>query len=170
LPDKQRIIGKAPGGARDTLRKAVLGYVRWPVFFTGEAGSGKTCLALAMLDFYNGMYYTTARWCERVRDAETGRLQSRNGYSITRPEVWQDWERADIVVLDELGKRGIVSDHHYDTVQRCIDSREGQPAIFISNLSLKRLRAGYDDSMASRLGGGTVRTFKGDKRLDVQLA
>ena len=44
--------------------------------------------------------------------------------------------------MDELGSRSSrdkVSDHHYDTLKRAIDSREGQPAIWISNLSLEEL-------------------------------
>ena len=61
-----------------------------------------------------------------------------------------------MTVLDELGTRQQVSDFQYEVTKKAIDTREGRPAIVISNLSLTALAKVYDDRIAARLSEGTV--------------
>lgn len=164
LPDKVRRRDGIRPDIEKALQAIIAGNRPWPLVMVGEAGSGKTCAALVVIDTYGGLYYPVVHWCERVRDAEFGNLRTSNGYQITRYEVWKEWTEANIVVLDEIGSRMTVTDAHYEHVKRAIDTREGRPAIFISNLSLADLSTAYDDRIASRLSGGTVIELKGDRR------
>lgn len=126
----------------------------------GPAGVGKTCAALALVDVAGGWYYTVPELCEMFIDAQQGRLEK----STSR--IWGELEKSHLVAIDELGARDRVSDHHYDTIKRLLDKREGRPLVAISNLPLKRLAQLYDDRLASRLACGTVLTVEGaDLRL-----
>lgn len=164
LPDKRRHRGKIHDVIALPLRDCIAGDKPWPFVMAGEAGTGKSCAALVVVDTYGGLYYPVGDWCERVRDAEFGVLRYSSGYLVTRYEVWEEWKTASVVVLDEIGSRMNVTDAHYEWVKRAIDIREGRPAIFISNLSLKDLSETYDDRIASRLSGGTVVELTGDRR------
>lgn len=164
LPNKARRWAELSPGIAAELDACVAGDSPWPLVMVGCAGGGKTCAALLIVDGYGGLYYPVVNWCERVRDAEFEKLRTSNGYLITRHEVWKEWADASVVVLDEIGSRMVVTDSHYEWVKRAIDTREGRPAIFISNLSLKALGEAYDDRIASRLSGGTVVELAGDRR------
>jgi DNA replication protein DnaC len=153
--------------ARSVIRDVCTGVKPWPLTLWGGVGSGKSCAALCVLDrcIFSRRYYTVSEFCERARLADRGELE---GMSITG--FWDYWRNADITCLDELGSRSNrekVSDHHYDTVKRAIDTRHRQPAIWISNLSLEELAQVYDDRIASRLSEGTVVAMNGkDRRLN----
>jgi len=80
--------------------------------------------------------------------------------------IWEAVDRVALVVLDEVGTRGTVSDWHYETVKRVLDTREGKPLLVAGNLSLDALAQVYDDRVASRLVGGSVVHIGGpDRRL-----
>ena len=164
-PDKQRRLDKVDPGIRRQVKSVCEGDSRWPLVLLGSAGCGKSCIGLLLSDYYGHIYYTAAEWCSRVADATFGRLRSDSGYAIDTHEVWHEWADCRLAVLDELGTREKASEHHYETVKRCIDSRECKPAVFISNLDLGGIQEVYDDRISSRLAAGTVVTMSGDRRV-----
>lgn len=151
--------------ARNTIKAVIDGKRPWPITFIGGAGSGKTCAALCILDAYgSGKYHTVPEWCQRVADAMCGRLQHSSGYLCSTKELWESVDRANCFVLDELGARERVTDHHYEAVKGIIDRREGTPLVLASNLTLAELTAVYDDRIGSRLSAGTIIKMSGDRR------
>lgn len=167
-PDKERRLDKVDTDVRRQVNSVCSGESPWPLVLLGSAGCGKTCIGLLLADYYGHIYHTAADWCQRVADATFGRLRSESGYGISAHEVWHDWSDCRLAVLDELGTRERASEHHYETVKRCIDSRECKPAVFISNLDLCAIQEVYDDRISSRLAGGTVITMEGDRRVTGQ--
>lgn len=169
-PNKLRQLEGIDAKHRSAIRAVVEGKAPWPLLLTGEAGSGKTCAALCMIDAFGGWYLTVTQLTEMLIAAQQGRLQWSSGYARTVEEIWTAWERAHLTVLDELGGRK-VSDFHYETVKRCLDLREGRPAVFISNLDIDHLIGPelYDDRIASRLAGGSVIETTGDRRVEREL-
>lgn len=130
----------------------------WPLTLGGPAGSGKTCAGLVMLDIFGGEYWTTAAWCERVAAAKCERLYE-HGYKVYPQAVRERMEKANLVVLDELGLRPDPSQHEVDEVHYLIDKRYGLPLILISNYSPYDLGLRYGGQLTSRLEGGTVVEF-----------
>ena len=157
-------------GIEPTLRSTIQGVVNglrpWPLVLLGEAGSGKTCAGLCMIDAFGGWYITLPELCEMTISAQQGTLTWPSGYRRTTWEVWDAWHNAHLVILDEIGARDKVSDHHYETLKWAMDRREGCPAVFITNHeTFKELGGLYDDRIASRLSSGTPVWLKGDRRV-----
>lgn len=158
------------------VRDCVLGHLPWPLFFTGETGSGKTCAALCLLDSYGKWYWTFDEWATQVREARLRRLYSRgHGTSclITEREVWRGIEHRPhhapkLFVLDEIGLRP-PTDMQREVLSTTVDKREAMPTLYISNLGLTGVAETYDDRVASRLSQGTIVEFKGDLRVTAAL-
>lgn len=152
---------------RRYLRGLVLGELPWPLFLYGPAGVGKTCAALCLLDHAGGEYLTAAGLAAQLIEAQQGRLswshEGRSG-SLWPETLWGRWQRAPLMVLDELGARERVSDHHYEAVQRMLDERLDSPLVCISNLDGEGIARVYDDRILSRLAAGTVVHFQGKDR------
>ncbi len=165
MPDRERTVDKVAIDLRDVIRDLIQGRKPWPLFLHGEAGSGKTCAALALLDWAGGWYLELPELCRRLIDAQQDRLTWSTGAQRTERDLWAAWGQVSLAVLDEIGTRERISDHHYEVLKRAIDLREGCPAIFISNLSLDAVYDQYDDRIASRLASGTSFAAKGDRRL-----
>ena len=165
LTDKSRRGHLVDSILKDTFGQLVAARKRWPLFLTGDVGSGKTCAALCIIDSWGGWYLTVPGFLERLILAQKGGLTYSTGYARTLDELWRDVQHTNLLVLDELGGREKVSDHHYESVKRLMDVREGKPSVYISNLSLSELGKVYDDRIASRLVFGTTVTLKGDQRL-----
>lgn len=155
---------------RDSLRQLVLGQINWPLFIYGCAGTGKTCAALCLLDYCGGEYWTASSLCSALIESSQGRLfhqgeAGRDRYRVYPEQLWSTIRRSSLVVLDELGIRQ-VSDHHYESVKRVIDDRDGRPLITISNHGIAEIAQLYDDRVASRLAAGTIVQVLGrDQRL-----
>lgn len=150
------------------LTELAQGRCRWPLFLTGDVGSGKTCAALRMIDIYGGWYLTVPKLLDRLIRAQKRELEyfSPTCVRTVLPyEVWGEIRTMNLVVLDELGTRRDVSDHHYESVLRFLQEREGKPTIYISNLSVAQLGKLYDERVRSRLAFGTSVTLKGDRRM-----
>ena len=82
-------------------------------------------------------------------------------------DIWDAWRNAHLVVLDEVGARDKVSDHHRETIKYALDHRQGKPAVVISNhLTVTHFAGLYGDPIASRLASGTQAWLKGDRRVD----
>lgn len=165
MPTKPRTLDKIAADLRAVIHELVEGRKPWPLFLHGEAGSGKTCAALCLLDRAGGWYLELPELCRRVIDAQQNRLTWSTGCQRTECDLWTDWGEVGLAVLDEIGTRERVSDFHYEILKRAVDLREGRPAIFISNLSLDAVYDQYDDRIASRLAAGTRFAAKGDRRL-----
>lgn len=152
---------------RTAIRAAVLAETPWPLVVHGPAGCGKTCAALCVLDHAGGEYHTAAGLCETIIRAQQGRLEwshEGRGGMLWPEQFWRKLAAASLVVLDELGSRERVSDHHYECVKRVLDDRAGKPLIVLSNLGLEKIASLYDDRIASRLAAGTVVRMEGDDR------
>ena len=165
---------KQPERNRDGIEPALRGTIQdltnglrpWPLLLLGEAGSGKTCAALCMIDVFGGWYTSLPELCDLLITAQKGELAYSSGHRRFTEDVWSAWRNAHLVVLDEIGARDKVSDHHYETLKWAMDRREGQPAVFISNHEkLSELGHLYDDRIASRLSSGTPVWLKGDRRV-----
>ena len=164
-PTTERCIDGIEKGLREIIRAICNGERPWPLVFVGSAGGGKTCAALCLADHVLGAIYRTSQdLCFDANDAAFDRLQSSNGFRITLREYWRLWEQAPLAILDEVCTRGTVTDAVYDNVKLAIDTREGSPLVFISNLSLSQITQTFDDRISSRLSAGTVCLFSGDRR------
>ena len=144
----------------------------WPLFLHGEPGAGKSCAGLAVVDWCgDGIYITMSDFCKAIIDAQQpGRTPFCMSICRDRTEgdLWMEWGMANLCVLDEVGLRENVSDHHYETLTKALDLRNdaGKPLIVISNVDLQGIESIYDDRIASRLSSGTVVPVSGDRRLN----
>lgn len=152
---------------RQEIRKLVAGESPWPLLLDGKVGTGKTCAALCLLDYAGGEYYTVAGLCSTLIQSQQGRLEwshEGRGGTLWPEKLWAKLAAAPLVVLDELGCRDKPTDAHYEAVKTLIDERHGKPFVVISNLTLDRIEALYDDRVSSRLAAGTVFTLSGQDR------
>ena len=172
LPEKARDQARINPTLRAAIRRCLDGEAPWPLLVHGEAGSGKTCAGLLVVEAAGGSCYSTVpALCRMVADAQQGRLSTYSlgrGSNITVASVWADWHKANICCLDEIGCREKVSDHHCEVVKEAIDLRveNGRPLIAMTNFTLAELAAVYTDPIASRLGSGTIVATAGDRRLE----
>lgn len=168
-PRIARTVAGINPALRDALRALVAGNAPWPLFLGGAVGTGKTCSALCLLDYAGGEYHTVSGLCALLIRSQQGRLEWSNegrGGIVWPESLWNRLAIANLVVLDEIGCRGQVSDAHYETVKQLVDERHGKPFVAISNLELADLGRVYDDRLASRLAAGTVLHLAGqDQRL-----
>ena len=163
----ERVRGQIDPALRATIQELADGSVRWPLLLLGEAGSGKTCAALCMIDLFGGWYVTLPELCALVIRAQQGELSWSSGYRRFESDIWSAWRRARLVVVDEIGARTTVSDHHCETIKHALDIRQGKPAVFISNhLLVADLAKLYDDPISSRLASGTQVWLTGDRRVN----
>ena len=153
-----RAITQVHPKLRELLRAYIDGDVPWPLYLYGKPGTGKTCAALAFLDFVADptVYLTMAELMERINAAEfkADRLEQ-----VFRPIL-----EARCVVLDEIGARERVPDAHYEALKKILDGRQRRPLIVIGNLDLPGIAKVYDDRITSRLSCGCVREVGGPDR------
>jgi DNA replication protein DnaC len=155
---------------RAQIRACINGDKPMPIFFTGSVGTGKTCASLCLCDDYRSEYYAVRDWCRRLTDAMFDRLCT-DVYParlINESRCWKLIEQPDmLVVLDELGRRHTVSDHHNEAVLGVLDRRINLPLVVISNLNMGQIERLYDARIVSRLRAGTVVDFgTKDRRLE----
>lgn len=169
LPRLEREVAGIDRELLSVLMALTLGESRWPLFLNGPAGSGKTCAALWLLDHCrNGKYFTVTELTDALTAMMKGELRQlcdgQGHYRVYQADYWHRVGHASLVVLDEIGCREKVTDHHYEAVKRVLDVRQGLPLIVISNLDLAAVAKLYDDRIASRLAGGTVVTLRCEDR------
>jgi len=168
LLDNVRDFLKVDEELQSLLSDLAGGRKPWPLLLHGEAGSGKTCAGLAMLDIWGGRFTEFTKLCSDLRLAMQGELftpicQGTGGYRMYEADIWKPWTASNLTVLDDFGVRN-PTDFQYDTLLAAIKSRHAKPAIFISNMRLQDIERRFDDRIASRLGGGTVYGMSGDRR------
>lgn len=161
LPVRDRV----PVPVREAGNAVISNDGPWPFVMLGEAGAGKTCAALLMAAHVKTfVYFIRFRdWCDRLRWAKRGELQTSTGFKMTEPETWDEWRRAKLGVLDDIGARE-VTDHALEAMLGVLDRREGLPLVCTSNLTLEELGNLFDDRVASRLSAGTIVYLEGDQR------
>lgn len=167
MPIKARTWNEIDQRLRATLVSLCKGGLAWPLFLHGEPGSGKSCAGLDLVDRCgNGIYVTMKHLCEGLIDAHQGRIAFEMS-GVTESFLWGDWGLANLCVLDEVGLRDKITDHHYETLLKALDSRidAGRPLIVISNLGVEEIANVYDGRIGSRLASGTVVQVSGDRRL-----
>jgi len=169
LPEVSRQVDAITPTLRDALGLLVRGDAPWPLFVHGAVGTGKSCAALCLLDHTSGHYHTALGLAELLARSQQGRyteteLSSRETRVIWPELVWSWLSGTPLVVLDELGSRGHVTDHQYETVKRLIDCRHGKPLVCLSNLCLEELASLYDARVADRLAAGTKVHLTGPSR------
>lgn len=135
----------------------------WPLFLTGEAGSGKTCAALSLSDQCGyTAYYTLCQLCDCLIAAQQGQVLE--GYRSSDRVIWKRWSEVNLAILDEIGDFA-PSEFTSKVLKKAIDSRQGKPLILISNRSLAEIEMFYGDPTASRIQGGTELETHGDRRI-----
>jgi DNA replication protein DnaC len=167
LPEKDRSLAEIDPVLRRAIRDCVAGREPWPLVVLGPPGVGKTCAGLCLLDYAGGFYYQAPALAHEVIRAINGQVHTPAGRAVTAEQLWKEFARASLFVLDELGAKGNVNDWHYEQVKRLLDDREGQPTLVLSNMGFERLLVLYDDRVVSRLSAGTVVQLEGaDRRLN----
>lgn len=175
-PGKYRTRDEIPEEILATMRAVALGQQPWPLFMWGPAGVGKSCAALALLDYTAAPnhYWTVEGLCEHLIACDKGQVDTGGVHPMTvsRREYWKELNRSELVVLDELGTRTNVTDHHAEVVKRVLDIREGKPLIVISNLRVGEVEGVYADRIASRAAAGTIIDWShyDDRRLEHHMA
>ena len=133
LVNKRRKATEIPGELLEPLQACTQGLQPWPLFISGPAGVGKTCGALCLCDCVpNSLYWTSESFVRAVRAAESGESEIRGDggtFRLWPSEIFRQWHEATLAVLDELGARGTVTDHHYWSVKQAVDERQGKPTI-----------------------------------------
>src|SRR5262245_35047836 len=75
LPRQARELAAVNPGLLAAFEALAGGQADWPLFLHGQAGTGKTCAALALADHVQGSEYWTAQeLCEQLIEASFGRL------------------------------------------------------------------------------------------------
>ena len=169
-PEKARSRDEIEPELRGLINGLVTGKLNWPLMVYGGVGSGKTCAALALADAAGRgcLVQTLAELTETVAACGRGDHYDPSGLKMNAERWWGEWwSKAPLVVIDELGLRGVVTDFQYEVLKRALDLRHGQPAVYVSNLSPRDLAGVYDDRIVSRLCEGTVHKLTStDRRLN----
>jgi hypothetical protein len=154
-PAIERSMARVPELLREAFGRLAGGKAKWPLFITGPPGVGKTHGVLSFTDWVTGKCaYRTA---EGLGEAAFDRDD----------DEYKDLREAKLVVVDELGSPGALSDPHkreYRAVKKVADLRElymNRVAVFISNLTSLYLAKVYDDRLMDRLTCGTRIHLKG---------
>jgi hypothetical protein len=162
----------------EALNRLAIGNGSWPLLVIGPVGTGKTYSAVAALDRFGGVYHTASGLCEKLIVADqqgiawpdihlTGYDGGDNG--IWRSEhLWRHLLYHQLVVLDELGAKGIATPTQRGRIQELLDLREGRPVILISNVGTDGIQEIYGDRVLSRAMRGITIYLGGDDRRQVK--
>ena len=152
-----------------SLRRVFTDDGPWPVMLHGRAGSGKTSVALIILDRVAGRYENMRTLHGDYIRAMRGELRSGDRVmdrAIDEREFMSGLAQAQLLVVDEIGKRREATDAETDTLHQILEARAGRPTIYISNRPAYELMRVYDQAVSSRLCAGTVIEYGGsDRRL-----
>lgn len=169
------------------LRKCSAGEVRWPVFLTGDPGTGKSSAVLAFADWI--AYSAYFQFCDLIHAFR--QISTKGETMVTRWIQRGDWSdndqpgkiawfiekdtmgedeflkylsSVDLLVIDDLGTRGTASDFVYDSLLATMNLRVEKPLIVTSNLDIDGIANCFDGRITSRLSAGTRFVLKGQDR------
>ncbi len=102
------------------------------LIFLGNAGTGKTHLALGAIRECGGLYRLSPNICEELRRAKS--FTSKN----TEAEILEEYGSAKLLVVDEIG-RGVAAAEEQYALYQIINERYNRqkPTILVSNQSKK---------------------------------
>jgi hypothetical protein len=165
-PRTHRNPAKIPPDIRPDLRAACKGEKPWPVTISGPSGTGKTCAGLVVADFTTSSKWFT--WDQFVRDCRDATMEKlRIPYGTEERKVdwkffWGWLDRSQLLVLDDVGCRGKVSDEVYEVMKTLLDRREGRGLILTTNVDVDKFDEVFDARILDRLLAGTVIYTTGD--------
>lgn len=170
LPEMRRIpLHRFAQHIGDTVRRACLGEMPWPLTFLGRPGTGKTTVSLAMLDGCGGLRWTFEEWVAvkppPYNDWKTGGASQASCPTCDRR--YQTAGYRGFCVLDDIAQRDLGSTWgtHGATLQRCLDIRLNCPTLLISNReNLDEWEQLYGAAVKSRVEGGTMLEFADEHR------
>ncbi len=138
------------------------------LFFTGQAGCGKTflshCIAKALMDQRISVVYVTAKQLFDLFAEETFNRDKDANASLT-----QYIFESDLLIIDDLGTE-VSNSFTNSSFFSCVNERlvKGKGTIISTNLSLANIRDKYSDRIYSRiLGNYTCFSFYGP---DIRIA
>lgn len=164
---------------RQAIREAAAGKLRWPLFITGNPGTGKTCGALCVVDHTEGSeFWIWDEYWRFVNDVNFGRAQTiiqggKDPDGWDHPSRMIDWttqkwwayvERLPLLVLDDIGLRGVANDTQYEAMKLTLDRRHNLPTILTSNLDVVKIAEVFDYRVMDRIDSGTTVHIKGTSR------
>lgn len=185
-PDIVRRLAEVPQSLRSVIRKLVSGESPWPLYLWGDAGVGKTCTALVMLDHCGNDAFL--RSCsDPIRPWLAGFIDVRSiaGIKINIDKGkyrWGDGDREEVarwdrllkvvhrrplVVFEEIGVGREAADFRLDSLLEVLDQRANDPVrpfVVTSNIQPSMVPDIYDDRIADRILCGTVHQMVGKSR------
>lgn len=185
-PDIARSLADVPADLREKIRGLVTGKLPWPFYLWGDAGLGKTCASLVMLDhcgsdaFSKGCSDPIRPWLAGFVD-----VRSIAGVKINMDKGkyrWSDEDREEVarwdrmmkviyrrplVVFEEIGVGREAADFRLDVLLEVLEQRANDPVrpfVVTTNIEPSKLPGIYDDRIADRILCGTVHKMEGASR------
>jgi len=157
---------------RAVIRECTRGLAPWPLLICGQVGIGKTRAALAVHDWYGGMFWEFATLVRDFGLSKGGMLfDMAHIYApkIYQQEFWRRISDAALVIVDEIGAKQ-QTDHSHEALMTLCGIRECRPLMMLTNLLPSEIETAYDDRAASRMTAGTVCVVRGDDRRRVSMS
>lgn len=171
LPLLRRLKTEVPRQLGQAFLECRMGLSPWPLLVHGSVGAGKTRFGLLVHDWYGGRFAEFAELTDEFGAVRRGEF--RDTRFTTEPKVtergWcQQIAEHRMLIVDDIGRRALVTEHSRDCLIRILNAREGPfPMVLISNLPPAELAEVYDDRIASRMAAGTVVCVAGsDRRIE----
>jgi len=137
------------------------------IYITGDVGTGKTHLSVALLRNLRHLQYQKGNFQPATRIL----LELRSGFSndkVSEKDALRTYQLDEILIVDDLGAEKL-TDYVVQAWYSIVDYRYSNmlPTVITSNLSIQELAAKFGDRIASRAASGMVLTLKGsDRRIE----
>ena len=172
LPTECRSSELVAPALRETFRRLAAGTDPWPLTLWGEPGVGKTCAALAMLDWtaafqpkdvlgravHGTFYWTATDYVRLTFHAEFGRVE------VSPGELKRIVCKAALIVIDELDRATDAKDSRVEAILDLVDWRKGRPLVLISNGPPEKVAVIYGKRLSSRMSAGVILRVDGPDR------
>lgn len=129
---------------------------RWPWYFYGPAGRGKTFLAAALFRHWAASSFVTWFYASEILPVYTTDRDTAHRIRNTVRDT-------SLLVLDDVGVREPTG-AQLDALLLFLNLREGKPLVVTGNCNHEELQKVLDDRCSSRIDGGQSFEVKGDDR------